>query len=64
MKYLNLKEEFYSTQNFLTESGVYKLIFKSRKEEAERFQGWISDEVLPSIRQTGAYINNNAIPKS
>ena len=51
-------------EKFLTESGVYKLIFKSKKEEAERFQGWISDEVLPSIRQTGAYINNNAIPKS
>ncbi|EQE59894.1 BRO family, N-terminal domain protein, partial [Clostridioides difficile CD42] len=50
-------------ENFLTESGVYKLIFKSRKEEAERFQDWISDEVLPSIRQTGAYITNNANPK-
>ncbi|MFQ4188574.1 toxin Bro [Clostridioides difficile] len=50
-------------ENFLTESGVYKLIFKSRKEEAERFQDWISDEVLPSIRQTGAYITNNADPQ-
>ena len=40
---------------FLTESGVYKLIFKSRKEEAERFQDWVTDEVLPSIRQTGIY---------
>ena len=28
-------------ENFLTESGVYKLIFKSRKEEAERFQDWV-----------------------
>ncbi|WP_176482387.1 phage antirepressor, partial [Clostridioides difficile] len=42
-------------ENFLTESGVYKLIFKSRKEEAERFQEWVTDEVLPSIRKTGAY---------
>ncbi|WP_131079682.1 Bro-N domain-containing protein [Clostridioides difficile] len=49
-------------ENFLTESGVYKLIFKSKKEEAERFQDWISDEVLPAIRQTGAYITNNADP--
>ncbi|HBE9724912.1 TPA: toxin Bro [Clostridioides difficile] len=49
-------------ENFLTESGVYKLIFKSRKEEAEKFQDWISDEVLPAIRQTGAYITNNADP--
>ncbi|ENY8711350.1 BRO family protein [Clostridioides difficile] len=42
-------------ENFLTESGVYKLIFKSQKEEAERFQDWVADEVLPSIRQTGTY---------
>ena len=42
-------------ENFLTETGVYKLIFKSRKEEAERFQDWVTDEVLPSIRQTGVY---------
>ncbi|HBF2808038.1 TPA: toxin Bro [Clostridioides difficile] len=49
-------------EKFLTESGVYKLIFKSKKEEAEKFQDWISDEVLPQIRQTGAYITNNANP--
>ncbi|MCV2272408.1 BRO family protein [Clostridioides difficile] len=50
-------------ENFLTESGVYKLIFKSRKEEAEKFQDWVSDEVLPQIRQHGAYITNNANPE-
>jgi len=43
-------------ENFLTESGVYKLIFKSNKEEAEKFQDWIADEVLPSIRKDGGYI--------
>jgi anti-repressor protein len=43
-------------ENFLTESGVYKLIFKSHKEEAEKFQDWVTDEVLPSIRKTGGYI--------
>lgn len=42
-------------ENFLTESGVYKLIFKSRKPEAEKFQDWVTDEVLPSIRKTGGY---------
>ncbi|MDN9295392.1 Bro-N domain-containing protein [Clostridioides difficile] len=42
-------------ENFLTESGVYKLIFKSKKEEAEKFQDWVTDEVLPAIRQTGQY---------
>lgn len=42
-------------ENFLTESGVYKLIFKSKKAEAERFQDWVTDEVLPHIRKTGSY---------
>lgn len=42
-------------ENFLTESGVYKLIFKSRKKEAEKFSDWVTDEVLPAIRQTGKY---------
>ena len=46
-------------ENFLTESGVYKLIFKSKKEEAERFQDWVTDEVLPSIRKTGGYIGTD-----
>ncbi|CCL55125.1 Bro-N domain-containing protein [Clostridioides difficile] len=45
-------------EKFLTESGVYKLIFKSRKEEAERFQDWVTDEVLPTIRKTGTYNMN------
>ena len=44
-------------ENFLTESGVYKLIFKSDKKEAEKFQDWVTDEVLPEIRKTGGYIN-------
>lgn len=43
-------------EKFLTESGVYKLIFKSKKEEAEKFQDWVTDEVLPQIRKTGGYI--------
>lgn len=42
-------------EKFLTESGVYKLIFKSRKEESEKFQDWVTDEVLPQIRKTGSY---------
>ena len=43
-------------EKFITESGVYKLIFKSKKKEAEKFQDWVTDEVLPQIRQTGGYI--------
>ena len=39
----------------VNEPGLYKLIFKSRKEEAEKFQDWVTEEVLPSIRKTGSY---------
>lgn len=46
-------------ENFLTESGVYKLVFKSRKPEAERFSDWVTDEVLPTMRKTGGYISND-----
>ena len=42
-------------ESFLTESGVYKMIFASRSYEAERFQDWVTDEVLPSIRRDGYY---------
>lgn len=48
-------------EKFLTESGVYKLIFKSKKKEAERFQDWVTDEVLPSIRKTGSYSIDNQV---
>ena len=44
-------------ENFLTEAGVYKIIFKSRKPEAERFQDWVTDEVLPTVRKTGGYLS-------
>lgn len=51
-------------ENFLTESGVYKLIFKSRKGEAERFQDWVTDEVLPTIRKHGAYLTPEKIEET
>ena len=45
------------TQTFTTvsESGLYKLIFASRKKESDAFQEWVTSEVLPSIRKTGSY---------
>ena len=48
-------------ESFLTESGVYKLIFKSRKPAAERFSDWVTDVVLPSIRKTGGYVDNDEL---
>lgn len=40
---------------FINESNLYRTIFQSRKESAERFTDWVTTEVLPSIRKTGAY---------
>ena len=39
----------------VNESGVYALIFTSRKPEAKRFRKWVTSEVLPAIRRTGRY---------
>ncbi|WP_080948295.1 BRO family protein [Moraxella bovoculi] len=53
---------------FISEPNLYRLIFRSNKKEAIKFQNWVFDEVLPQIRQTGMYHNysllaqyNNAI---
>ena len=44
---------------FISEGNLYRLIIKSRKPEAEKFEIWVCDEVLPSIRKTGSYTNPN-----
>ena len=41
--------------NFITESGLYAVILRSDKPNARKFRKWITSEVLPSIRKTGAY---------
>ena len=49
--------------NVVNESGLYALIFLSRKPGAKKFRKWITSEVLPSIRKTGAYINEQVVEK-
>lgn len=41
--------------SIINESGLYNLIFTSRKPEARRFRKWVTGEVLPAIRKTGSY---------
>lgn len=49
------------TKKFITEGNLYRLIVRSKLEAAQRFESWVFDEVLPSIRKTGSYgISNNA----
>lgn len=40
---------------FVNEGNLYRVIFQSRKPEAERFVDWVTEDVLPSIRKTGSY---------
>ena len=61
VKEIDIRKLNNAGENFLTESGVYKLIFKSHKEEAERFQDWVTDDVLPSIRKTGSYSSKKKV---
>lgn len=42
--------------NFISESGFYTLVLRSRKDIAKPFRLWVTREVLPQIRQTGGYI--------
>ena len=41
--------------NIISEAGLNKIIFKSNKPEAETFQDWVFEEVLPSVRKTGNF---------
>ena len=42
--------------NFIDEPNLYRCVFQSRKAEAEQFQNWVFEEVLPSIRKNGGFI--------
>lgn len=48
----------------INEPNLYKLIFQSRKAEAEKFADWVTSEVLPTIRKHGAYMSSEVIEKT
>lgn len=45
----------------INESGLYSLIFSSKLESAIEFKHWVTSEVLPTIRKTGGYVNNDEL---
>ncbi len=47
--------------NIVNEPGLYTLILKSRKPEAQAFRRWIVHEVIPSIRKNGGYITDSLL---
>ncbi|MDU2574753.1 MAG: phage antirepressor KilAC domain-containing protein [Finegoldia magna] len=50
--------------DFINESNLYKLVFQSRKPQAEKFSDWVTSEVLPTIRKHGAYMTSEVIEKT
>lgn len=49
----------------ISEPGLYKLVFRSNKPEAEKFTDWVASEVIPSIRKTGSYsVQQYQIPQT
>lgn len=50
--------------NLINESGLYALIFKSRKASAQQFRKWVTKDVIPSIRKKGFYgkIDRTQVP--
>ena len=50
--------------NVVNESGLYELIFGSKKKEARDFKNWIKREVIPSIRKHGGYLTPDKIEEA
>lgn len=50
--------------NYITEGDVYRLIVRSKLPSAEKFETWVFDEVLPSIRKHGAYMTEQTVEKA
>lgn len=46
-------------KKYINESNLYRLIVKSKLPEAEKFESWVFEEVLPTIRKTGGYVAND-----
>ena len=55
---------FEQQMNIIPESDVYRLIFGSHLPEAEKFEEWVMEEVLPQLRQCGVYITESATQES
>lgn len=49
---------------FIKESDLYRLVMKSEIPSAEKFQDWVCEEVLPSIRKHGAYMTDDVIQRT
>lgn len=44
--------------NVIPEGDIYRLIVNSKLPSVVKFERWVFDEILPTIRKTGGYVNN------
>ncbi|HFK1403140.1 TPA: phage antirepressor [Bacillus cereus] len=51
-------------QPYITEDGLYELIFESETQKAKEFRKWVTSEVLPSIRKHGAYMTDQVLEQA
>ena len=51
-------------KTYISEGNLYRLIVRSKLPAAVRFESWVCDEVLPSIREHGAYISSDLLEAS
>ena len=58
MKHRYLTDGGEQEVKIIPEGDVYRLIMKSKLPSAEKFESWVMDEVLPTMRKTGGYVNN------
>ena len=49
---------------YIPESDIYRLVMRSKLAAAEKFQDWVVEEVLPSIRKNGAYLTEKTIERA
>ncbi|KRM95983.1 BRO domain-containing protein [Liquorilactobacillus aquaticus DSM 21051] len=64
LKLSNSGQRLKQRGDFITEPQFYKLAIKANNQTAERFQDWVTEEVLPSIRKTGSYFEHAKLPKT
>lgn len=51
-------------KKFINESNLYRIIVKSKLPQAEQFEKWVFEEILPTIRKHGAYMTEQALEKA
>ena len=53
-----IKPFVHGVQKYLTEPMLYDFMFEAKTDKCKSFRKWVTNEVLPTIRKTGGYVNN------